>query len=148
MKDAKGHGSNAHMSGINAIGVLPVHPNVARVIAKNPWGASVKPQTGKVPTSGYMVALPGRTQYVTTTELQGPGAGALLRQFARNNSDVLKEPNAHIGSWADDSGKTHLDVALNIKDRAQAIRTGIKGNQMSIWDNERKKIINTNGSGD
>jgi len=50
MKDALGHGSNAHNRGIDALArPVPVHPNVLRVIQKNPWGASVKPQTGRDP---------------------------------------------------------------------------------------------------
>lgn len=149
MKDAKGHGSNAHNSGIAKLpGVLPVHPNVLRVIQKNPWGASVKPQTGVVPKTGYMVSLPGRTFSTTAAELSGPKGEKIIRDYARTNADVLVNSNAHIGSWADETGKVHLDVSQNIKSHTTAVRLGRQQNQKSIWNNDRKKLIDTGGTGD
>lgn len=150
MKDAKGHGSNAHGSGIaKAVpAVLRVHPNTLRVIQKNPWGASVKPQTGTVPTSGYMVSLAGRTAFPAATDLAGPRGPQIISNYARTNSDKLTAPDMHIGSWNDDTGKVHLDVSQNIPDRATAIRVGRQQNQQAIYDVARKKLINTGGTGD
>ena len=152
MKDAKGHGSDprgTHSLGISKIGNISVHPNTLRVIAKNPWGASVKPQTGKVPTTGYMVSEPGRTAHPEASALAGPQGAGIIRDYARNNADLLQAPDAHIGSWTDDAtGKTYLDVSHNIQDRAQAIAAGRRGNQISIWDVARKKLINTGGTGE
>lgn len=152
MKDALGHGSNprgAHASKLEQIGNLRLHPNVLRVIQKNPWGASVKPQTGKQPTSGFMVSVPGRTRYVEATELSGPKGEKIVRDYGRVNSDLLQNDNAHIGSWTDDAtGKTHLDVSENIKNISEAYRAGKQRNQISIWDVARKRLINTGGSGD
>ena len=149
MKDAKGHGSNAHNAGIASLpGVMQLHPNALRVITKNPWGASVKPQTGDVPTRGYMVSVPGRTKFVDAKELAGPQGSSILRDYARTNADLLQGSDAHIGSWTDDAtGKTHLDVSRNIRGRTAAASAGRRGNQISIWDVARKKIINTGGTG-
>lgn len=149
MKDELGHGSNAHNTGIAKLSApVQVHPNVLRVIQKNPWGASVKPQTGEVPRTGYMVSLPGRTYGTTSAELSGPKGTKIINDYSRTNSDVLQHPNAHIGSWADETGKVHLDVSENIKDRATATKLGRQRNQMGIWDNAGKKLINTGGTGD
>jgi hypothetical protein len=152
MKDALGHGSEGrglHAGGVNKIGNLAVHPNALRTIQKNPWGASVKPQTGVSPTTGYMVSVPGRTQSPTSAALAGPQGAGIIRDYARTNSDLLQQPDAHIGSWTDDkTGKTHLDVSHNIQDRTEAIAAGRRGNQISIWDVARKKLINTGGTGD
>lgn len=151
MKDALGHGSNSrgsHSSGVDRIGNLSIHPNVLRTIQKNPWGASVKPQTGKSPTTGYMVSLPGRTQSPTASALSSTQGEGIIRNYARNNSDELQKPAMHIGSWADDTGRVHLDVSENIHDRATAIREGHRRNQQGIWDVARKKFIGTGGTGD
>ena len=153
-KDAGGHGSNprggpAHSAGVNKIGQpVSVHPNVLRVIQKNPWGASVKPQTGQVPKTGLMVSIPHRTYSTTATELSGPKGQQIIQDFSKRNSDLLSQKEMHIGSWADETGKVHLDVSENIPDRATAIREGSRRNQMSIWDNVGKKLIKTGGTGD
>ena len=148
-KDALGHGSNAHDSGIAKLGTpVTIHPNVLRVIQKNPWGASVKPQTGEVPRTGYMVSIPGRTYSTTASELAGPKGPEIIRGFGSRNADMLQKDNMHIGSWADETGKVHLDVSENIKDRATAHQQGVRRNQMGIWDNVGKKLIKTGGTGD
>lgn len=152
MKDAKGHGSNkrgAFANKIEQIGNLRLHPNTLRIIQKNPWGASVKPQTGKQPTDGFMVSVPGRTRFVDTSDMSGPKGEKIIREYGRTNADVLQSGNAHIGSWTDpETGKTHLDVSENIKDRTQAYRVGKQRHQIAIWDVARKRAINTHGSGD
>jgi len=151
MKDALGHGSEGrglHTAGVNKLGNIQVHPNALRTITKNPMGASVKPQTGKSPTTGYMVSLQGRTQSPTAAALSGPQGTGILRDYARTNADELQKPEMHIGSWGDDTGRVHLDVSENIKDRATAIREGHRRNQQGIWDVARKKFIGTGGTGD
>lgn len=149
MKDAKGHGSNGgHSSGINKLpGVVAVHPNTLRVIQKNPGGASVKPQTGETPTTGYMVSLQGRTAFPSAADLAGAGGSKIISNFARTNADKLNAPDMHIGSWSD-GNKVHLDVSQNIGDRATAMRAGRTQNQQGIWDVARKKFIATGGTGD
>jgi len=68
--------------------------------------------------------------------------------YSRTNSDVLQKDSMHLGSWADETGKVHLDVSEKVPSRATAIKLGRARNQMSIWDNARKKLINTGGTGD
>jgi hypothetical protein len=150
MKDALGHGSNArgtHAQGIEKLGVR-LHPNVLTTVNKNPGGFSVKPKTGKMPTSGYMVSIPGHTKIVSEADLKGPRGAALLAQYAREHADVLQQPGAHIGGWTDKAtAKTYLDVSHNVKGRSAAISTGKKHNQIAIWDVKHGREINTGGSG-
>lgn len=152
MKDAKGHGSNKrglHSSAVDRVGNIPLHPNVLDMIRKNPSGFSVKPTNGRAPTSGYMVSLPGHTKIVTEAQLSGPNAPALLQQYAREHAGVLQQPGAHIGGWTDsNTGKTHLDVSHNIRDRTKAKRAGQRQNQIKIWDVKRAREIATGGTGD
>ena len=98
MKDALGHGSNAHNRGIDALArPVPVHPNVLRVIQKNPWGASVKPQTGAIPRTGYMVSLPGRTYGTTSDALSGPRGGKIIHDLLPH--EFGRAPERQYAPW-------------------------------------------------
>lgn len=149
MKDALGHGSAAHGSGIAKVGNLQLHPKVLKTITKNPGGFSVRPTNGTMPKSGYMVSIPGHTQIVSESDLSGPGGQQVISQYAREHADVLSDPRAHIGGWTDkESGKTYLDVSHNIAGRSAAVNTGRKHNQIAIWDVKRAREIRTGGSGE
>lgn len=145
MKDALGHGSNAHGAGIanlqNAQLGLKLHPNVFNTVKANPSGFSVKPTTGEMPTKGYMVSIPGHTQIVDHATPE------LVAQYASAHADALKEPGAHIGGWTDETGKTYLDVSHNVMNRARAVKLGVAHNQKAIWDVKRSADINTGGDG-
>jgi hypothetical protein len=153
MKDAKGHGSNArgtHASGIlKAAPMAPVvRPEVLQYIRANPGGFSITPK-GKTPDSGYMVSVPGRTKIVNEADLAGPNGKDILQQYARDHADVLSQSGSHFGGWTDKAtGKTHLDVSNNIKNRDRAVSAGTKRNQIAIWDVRKNREINTGGTGD
>jgi len=151
-KDALGHGSNpkgTHAAGIVKLPKLArVHPGVLDAIRKNPGGFSVNPKHGTAPDKGYMVSLPGRTKMLKSTELAGPRGKQIVGDFVRQNSDVLSKPGAHLGGWTDKAtGITHLDISHNIVDRNRAIRSGVKRNQIAIWDVKKQREIKTGGSG-
>jgi hypothetical protein len=149
MKDEKGHGSNAHNSGVAAIGKVTLHPKVLKTITKNPGGFSVKPTNGKMPSSGYMVSIPGHTQIVSEAALRGPQGQDIVKQYANEHASVLSDPRAHIGGWTDkETGKTYLDVSHNIKGRSAAVSAGRQHNQIAIWDVKHAKEIRTGGTGE
>jgi hypothetical protein len=146
MKDAKGHGSNAHNAGIanlkNSQLGIKLHPNVFAAVKANPGGFSVKPTTGQMPTSGYMVSIPGHTQIVDNATPENVAA------YANAHAVALKDPAAHIGGWTDsDSGKTYLDVSHNIGNRSRAVQLGVLHNQKAIWDVKGNREIDTGGDG-
>lgn len=154
MKDAGGHGSNtrggpAHMQGVlKATKPIKVKPGVLSTVQQNPNGFSVTPK-GKIPDSGYMVSVPGRTKIVDAKELASARGQQIINDYVRQHSDVLGKSGAHIGGWTDsDTGKTHLDVSYNIKNRNTAIRTGQAHNQIAIWDVHKGREIRTGGTGD
>jgi hypothetical protein len=147
MKDAQGHGSDAHTSGIAKIGKIALHPNAINVVART--DGSVKPTTGKVPASGYMVSIPGHTQIVDARALNGPGAASIISTYANNHADALADPKAHIGRWQEPgTNKVYLDVSHNIRSRDAAIKTGVAHNQKAIWDLKHGREINTGGTGE
>lgn len=154
MKDAKGHGSNARgtlSSGIDK--AVPKGPAfkaaVLEHIQKNPGGFSITPK-GTTPDGGYMVAVPGRTQIVNEKDLADPNRGKeILQAYAQAHADVLSKSGAHLGGWTDqNSGKTYLDVSMNIKNRNRAVAAGKHGNQISIWDVKHSREIKTGGTGE
>jgi hypothetical protein len=147
MKDAKGHGSNAHNRGIAKIGKMMLHPNAIKAVAHS--DGSVKPTTGAVPRTGYMVAIPGHTQIVDAEALRSAHADAIIRDYANAHSEALSDPDAHIGRWQEPgTSKVYLDVAHNILNKGEAIRKGIAHNQKAIWDLKNAREINTGGTGE
>ena len=140
MKDALGHGSAAHQSGVDQIGRPVVSPKALDVIRKNPSGFSVTIH-GETPTSGHMVALPGRSRIINGTPSLHD-----VSEYARTHADVLGQPGAHIGGWHNE-GKTYLDIAHNIRDRHEAIAAGQQRNQIAIWDVRHGREIPTGGNG-
>ena len=149
MKDALGHGSNAHNSGVASIGNIKLHPKVLKTITKNPGGFSVRPTNGLMPKAGYMVSIPGHTQIVSEADLRGPNGARLISEYARQHAGALSDPRAHIGGWTDkESGRTYLDVSHNISGRSAAVSAGKRHNQIAIWDVKRMREIRTGGSGE
>jgi hypothetical protein len=146
MKDAKGHGSDAHSSGVNKVG-QPVSQKVLDTIRSNPNGFSVT-LGGEQPKGGYMVSMPGHSMILDANELAGPNGAKIIQDYVSSHADALAEPGAHIGGWTHgETGKTYLDVSHNIPSRAVAVQAGRQRNQIAIFDVKRGKEINTGGDG-
>lgn len=138
----------AHQAGVGQVGQKTVSERVLDVIRSNPNGFSVTPK-GDQPTKGYMVSVPGRSRILASNDLKGPAAQEIIEDYARRNSDILKQAGAHIGGWEDSkTSKVHLDVSHNISRASHAIRAGRERNQIKIWDVKRKREIDTGGTGD
>jgi hypothetical protein len=148
-KDAKGHGSDArgaHSSGVDQIGKsIPISPKAVKIIAKNATsGFSVTP-SGKVPTTGFQVAVRGRTE---SEPLDLKNVAAQVAAHVAKNADVYKDPAMHIGGWNSPyTGKVHLEPSQNVSDRSTAVSLGVERNQHSIWDNKNMTDIKTGGTG-
>lgn len=147
MKDAKGHGSDPrgmHTSKLQQIGNLKLHPQAimtARNALLHSGGFSVKPSTGASPKSGYMVSIPGHSKIIA-----GDVDEKSLASYAKEHSDALSQPGAHIGGWQHE-GNTYLDVSQNIRGRNAAIIAGKKNNQIAIYDVKHGSEIQTGGDG-
>lgn len=167
MKDAKGHGSEkrghndnpfpesyrqhalwnaAHQVGVAKIPVAPqVSPAALAVIRAGHEGFSVTP-SGQQPTSGHMVAMPGRTAKIDAADLAGPRGHDIVSQHVMTHSDVYSNPNVHLGGWMHE-GKMLLEPSENIRSRSAAIKAGRERNQIAIWDVKRQREIPTGGTG-
>ena len=149
MKDAKGHGSDArgsHSGGVAKVGLpIKISPKAVSIIQKQATtGFSVTP-SGKVPTTGFQVALQGRTE---SLPLNLENVKADIAAHVQKNADVYKDPAMHIGGWNSPyTGKVHLEPSQNVSDRTTAERLGRERNQVSIWDNKNFADIKTGGTG-
>lgn len=149
MKDAKGHGSNArgsHSDGVAKIG-LPIKISskaISIILKQAKTGFSVMPN-GKVPTTGFQVALQGRTEPLP---LNLKNVKADVTAHVQKNADLYKNPAMSIGGWNSPyTGKVHLEPSQNVSDRTTAEQLGRERNQVSIWDNKNSANIKTGGSG-
>jgi hypothetical protein len=145
MKDALGHGSNAHSGGIEKIGKIKVHPQATATAVYNllhSGGFSVKPETGASPKSGYMVSIPGHTKIIA-----GDPDERAIQQYANEHAGVLQHPGAHIGGWQHE-GNTYLDVSHRYSSKSKAAAAGKQHNQIAIWDVKHGREINTGGTGE
>lgn len=141
-KDALGHGSNAHQGGVSAVG-LSVVQSCARA---NCPGFSVSPK-GVQPKSGYLVSLPGRTQFASAQKLAGPAGRTIVENYARKNADAFRaSPNMNIGGWSH-GGKLYMDTSEKIPDLTAARQMGHARNQIAIWDVAHQREIKTGGTG-
>lgn len=113
----------------------------------HPEGFSLDPHTGRAPTSGYMVAVPGHThQYPESVMHDRHQLAAAIDKFLTEERDVFKKPGVHLGGWVSE-GKLWLDPSENIESRAEAVKAGKSRDQLAIWDVAGGREIGTGGTG-
>src|SRR6266542_1323583 len=61
----------------------------------------------------------------------------ILRQFIRENHNLLRDPRHCVGVWYDAaSNTTFLDISVVLSDRSQAIELGEEYNQIGVFELE------------
>jgi len=116
------------------------HKLVADTLAN---GGSTTFASGKSPTSGTSVSLPGHEERVPTDDF---GVTDVMRYMhtPENHAKLTGRPNRALGMWADtdESGKPHIfqDVSRVFKDTPRSNRlartSAVGGNQMGIYNIE------------
>ena len=113
----------------------------------SPEGFSLDPHTGRPPSHGYMVALPGHThQYPDSVMKDEKQLADAIDKFLMSEREAFKKPGVHLGGWVSD-GKLWLDPSENITDRDEAIKAGKARDQLAIWDVAGGQEIDTGGTG-
>lgn len=113
----------------------------------HPEGFSLDPRSGRSPTSGFMVSLPGHTHQYPDSVMKDPHQlAAAIDHTLMSEKEIFKKPGVHLGGWVSD-GKLWLDPSENIADREQAVKMGRSRNQVAIWDVQGGQEIDTGGSG-
>ena len=147
MKDALGHGSNAHGSGVDKIGRPVLSPKVVQGIlnTKPGEGFTMRLKDGEAPTKGYQVAIPGHA--LPAPIGSAPTGEKELQAWAMQHADALKHAG-HVGGYRNETtGNFEIEPSQNIGNRNAAIKQGMSRNQVSIWNNRKSSEIKTGGTG-
>lgn len=114
----------------------------------SPEGFSIHPYRGTSPTTGYQVAMTGRTEQFPASILDDePALAAVLRAHREANADLyVAGGNVYIGGWVQ-GGQLWLEPSERVSSRSEAIAAGRGRDQIAIWDNRRQQEIPTGGSG-
>lgn len=113
----------------------------------DPVGFSLDPRTGRSPTGGFMVSLPGHThQYPDTVMKDKHQLATAIDHTLMSEREIFKQPDVYLGGWVSD-GKLWLDPSQNIADHDQAVKLGKGRNQVAIWDVQGGQEIDTGGTG-
>jgi hypothetical protein len=111
-------------------------------------GATIDPRTGESvklgPDESFVSIWPERTK-PDAKLTQGD-----IADYIDNNGDLLKQPDHHVGTWHDESGKLVLDVVTKMPTE-EAKRLGAENFQKAIFGREgeaEQKEIPTGGTGE
>jgi hypothetical protein len=82
------------------------------------------------PTEGFIVSIhPERSQGIDVAKLTPD----MLRQYVKENRDLLKERGNYFGAWRD-GNRVYLDVSTVVRSKSEAIRLGKEHDQIGIYD--------------
>lgn len=102
---------------------------MGQLLAKT-GGFSYQIVSNKQPTDGKMVALPGHERII-----EHRPSVAEIRQYIKDNEDVLSEPDKYAGGWLDtESGKVYLDVSVRVETAEEADRLSREYKQEAYYD--------------
>jgi hypothetical protein len=112
-------------------------------------GLSVRLTNGSQPTSGYMVSRKGFGAIHPAKDFFNPEKGKqILSDYLKKNKQFLSTGKDYLGLWHNKkNGNVYLDVSMKIGDRQSAINSGVKNDQISIWDVVNFEEIETGGTG-
>lgn len=117
----------------------PIDPKTVLHNTLTGTGYTVNLQTGKTPTTGTMVSIPGHEKTVPTSSITSDD----ISEFAtsKEHRDVLTKRNSNLGTW--NTGEdVYLDVSRRYPDTtggAQAARSAaMRGDQFAIYNVDRK----------
>lgn len=96
-------------------------------------GATIHPETGEAPRTGFMVSLPGAEK--TLPNLSATTGAAVRRYLKALKALFTGHPAIYAGAWVDKhTGKVFLDASLCVPDREAAVTLGRQFGQIAIYD--------------
>lgn len=106
-------------------------------LTKKNGGCTFNLETSEInPRRGYAVALKGMEEIVPIIDFKDD----VVVEFINNNVDFLSRHRFFIGSWIDDN-KVYLDVVELHENIDNAVRDGMKNDQLAIFDCEKQREI-------
>ena len=91
---------------------------------------------GQQLTNGFLVSIEKSGETFKATRVY---EHTIENYVAKNQTELSKE-NCFLGSWLY-GGLVYLDVTMLITDKRKAIETAYKNNQLAIYDNTNKVVI-------
>ncbi|VVB50953.1 Uncharacterised protein [uncultured archaeon] len=103
-------------------------------------GFTVNPETGEVPTEGYMNEMFPEKRRV----LDHPATAEDIASFAKDNKALLAQhPELHVGGYGNE-----LNISSRFSNQEDAETAAKNLDQKSIWDVKNQKEIMTGGKGE
>lgn len=116
----------------------PIDPKTVLHNTLTGTGYTVNLQTGKTPTTGTMVSIPGHEQTVSTSSITSDD----ISDFAtsKEHKDELTKRNSNLGTW--NTGEdVFLDVSRRFPDTSKGARAArsaaMRGDQFAIYNVDR-----------
>ncbi len=100
-------------------------------------GFTIDPKHATAATSGFAVAIKGHAATMPGDRFLSDRTArtAFVKQWLRENRDVLSQPGSHIGGWIDtDTQLVYFDVSEVLSDRSAAIQAGCDRGEIAIYD--------------
>jgi len=88
-------------------------------------------------TNGFLVSI---EKFGEVIPLHKVGSETVPNYVVKNQTELSKE-NHFLGSWVN-NGNVYLDVTMLTTDKRKAIEIAYKNNQLAIYDNTNKVVIN------
>lgn len=117
----------------------PIDPKTVLHNTLTGTGYTVNLQTGKIPTTGTMVSIPGHEKTVPTSSITPTD----ISDFAtsKEHKDVLNKRNSNLGTW-NTGEEVFLDVSRRYPDTERGARSArsaaMRGDQFAIYNVDRK----------
>ena len=90
------------------------------------------------PTNGYFVGGFVKSKVVHLEDFRF----SHLQEFILNNSPLLSQDNAYLGTWIDaETNLVHIDVSILIDNLVNALDTASLYNEIAIYDNANDESI-------
>lgn len=120
---------------------------IAPEVRSSPAGFSISALgTGKMPTTGFMVAQTDHTHTFPASVMDDDRKLAdAIDEMLLAESDSFGE-GTYLGGWVHD-GKLWLEPSDNVSDPAEAQRMAAERNQIAIWDVANGRELSTGGTG-
>jgi hypothetical protein len=96
-------------------------------------GFTVDPDTGSVPTSGYVVSLPDYERVYSREDFRPADVVHALQQ-ARDVSQLYSEHHVYAGAWVSESGLVYTDASVVFEDIDSAARYARVWDQQAFYD--------------
>lgn len=131
--DAKGRFSSSSGAKVVVPSKLSSNaPEQLKVLADQ-GGFTYNPKRGQLRRKGVAVAIAKKYERPVDEADFKENGEQIIKDYMRQHSEVLAQPNAHLGAWKD-GGKVYLDISIVKGSLSDAAEIGRANDQIGIFD--------------